>query len=95
MLKKLTSIALACLLLAATLGASSQTAEARNGRIIGGIAAGIIAGTMLGAYAHAQPRPYAYRSYSYAPACYKGPRQCDWAGGGCWINRWGERVCRF
>jgi len=91
MLKKLTSIVLAGLIVAATLGASSQTAEARGGRIIGGIAAGIIAGTLLSTYAHAHPRYYSYRSY--APSCYKGPRQCDWAGGGCWINRWGERVC--
>lgn len=91
-MKKLASLVLAGTLVTATIAATTTEAEAFRGRRIGaGIAAGIIAGSVLGAYAYGGPR---YRTYSYAePACYKGPRQCDWAGRSCWPNRFGERVC--
>jgi hypothetical protein len=73
------------------LGASmSQPAEAHRR---GGIAAGLAVGTLLGlgiAGAYAGPRYY----YGAAPGCYRGPRQCGWAGRRCWINRLGEDVCR-
>lgn len=91
MFKKLTNVALAGMLCATALVSTPAPAEARGGRIVGGLAAGIIAGTVLGAYAYGAPR---YYSYSSGPRCYRGPRQCDWAGRSCWINRYGERVCR-
>jgi hypothetical protein len=92
-MKKLTSLAMAGALMTATVAVSTSQAEAYSGRRLGGgIAAGIIAGTVLGAYAYGGPRYHSYNSYS-EPACYKGPRQCDWAGRSCWHNRFGERVC--
>jgi hypothetical protein len=91
--KKMASIALAGVLVTATIAASATEAEAYRGRRIGaGIAAGIIAGSVLGAYAYGAPRYRTYSSY-VEPGCYKGPRQCDWAGRSCWLNRYGERVC--
>jgi hypothetical protein len=94
MLKAITSVALAAALTGGTMSVSSTEAEARRG--LGyGIAAGVIAGTVLGAYAYGAPRyRYGYSSYYVAGGgCYKGPRQCDWAGRSCWFNRYGERVC--
>jgi hypothetical protein len=94
MLKKFTSLAMACALMAGTLATTTTEAEAYRGRNIGlGIAAGVVAGTVLGAYAYGGPRYHTYHSYSSGPGCYKGPRQCDWAGRSCWFNRFGERVC--
>jgi hypothetical protein len=87
MLKKISSLALAAVFAAGVLSTTAEHAQARS-RVGVGIAAGVVAGTLLGAYAYGAPRYYAAR-----PACYKGPRQCDWAGRSCWINRWGERVC--
>jgi hypothetical protein len=94
MLKRLLMSVLALTVLA---GASTTTigpADARS-RVGVGIAAGIIAGTALGAYAYGYPRYYGPRTYSYAssPECYQGPRQCSWHGRSCWFNRWGEQVC--
>jgi hypothetical protein len=72
--------------------AVARPAEADRG---GGIAAGVAVWTLLGlgiAGAYAGPRyydPY----YPAAPACYRGPRRCDWVGGSCWYTRFGEYVC--
>ena len=75
--------------------AMADPAEAgRRHRHLGvGIAAGIIGLGILGAIAESQRYRHGpvYRSYG---GCYKGPRRCRWVRGGCWINRWGERVCR-
>jgi hypothetical protein len=76
----------------------SETATAGDG---GRVAAGIAAGTLLGlgiAGAYGGPRYYpgpAYypEPYDYGPGCYPGPRQCEWSGGRCWYNRWGEYIC--
>lgn len=69
--------------------AMSQPAEAHRR----GIGAGVAIGALLGlgiAGAYAGPRYY----YNEAgPGCYRGPRQCGWAGRRCWINRFGEEVC--
>jgi hypothetical protein len=89
MFKTLTRVALVAALAAGTMTAQTGQAEARRGFGYG-IAAGVVAGSVLGAYAYGAPR---YYSYSSGPACYKGPRQCDWAGRSCWANRYGERVC--
>jgi hypothetical protein len=96
MRKTMTSLALAAAVVAGTSITTATDADAsRSGRIAGGIAAGIIAGTVLGAYAYGAPRYHAPSyAYSSGPRCYKGPRQCDWAGRSCWFNHWGERVCR-
>jgi hypothetical protein len=94
MLRYFASLALAGLIAASLITTNSEPAEARS-RVGVGIAAGVLVGTVLGAYAYGAPRYYGstYYSYSSEPACYKGPRQCDWAGRSCYVNHWGERVC--
>jgi hypothetical protein len=105
MLKKITALCFASVLSLTTLAASTKEAEAGRGSRLGfGIAAGILGATALGAFAYGGPRYYGagayygprYYGYSggYGHGCYKGPRQCDWSGNRCWINSWGERVCR-
>jgi hypothetical protein len=97
MMKTITSLALATAVVAGSSIATSTSTEADVPRRLGaGIAAGVIAGTVLGAYAYGAPRYYApppAYAYSSGGSCYRGPRQCDWAGRSCWFNRWGERVC--
>ena len=94
MLQKIAAVGIAATLSAGMLATSAQEAEARHGRHIGfGIASGIIAGSILGGYDYAYGRPR-YHSYSSDYGCYQGPRQCDWSGRSCWINHWGERICR-
>jgi hypothetical protein len=66
---------------------SLEPAQAGGGRVAAGVAAGLVAGTLLGAYAYGGPR-------YYEPACYPGPRQCDWVGRRCWYNNVGDYVCR-
>jgi len=88
MLKKLMQSALAFALVAGIAAASAQPAEAHRR----GVGAGLAIGTILGlgiAGAYAGPR-----YYDDGPACYRGPRQCDYAGRRCWTNSYGERVCR-
>lgn len=75
---------------------SAPSAQAGNGRGIGlGIAAGIIGLGVLGAAAHADryDGPRYYSSYD-DDACYRGPRECHWAGRRCYENNWGDTVCR-
>jgi hypothetical protein len=89
MLKKLMQSAAALTLVLGLAAATSEQADAhRRG---GNIAAGIAIGTILGlgiAGAYAGPR------YYDGPACYPGPRQCGYVGRRCWVNSYGERVCR-
>jgi hypothetical protein len=86
MLKTLTK-AVAVTALATSMTATSfDTAEARKGRraaVIGGIALGALA---LGALS-------AHGGY-YGRACYRGPKECHWVGGGCYYNRYGDYICR-
>ena len=65
----------------------AQADRYRGGGVAAGVAAGIIGLGVLGAYAS---RP----AYGYAPACYRGPERCGYAGRSCWENRYGETVCR-
>jgi len=87
MLKTITRLALAGSLLAATAITTAPNAEAGGGRV----AAGIVAGTIIGlgiAGAYAGPRD------GYYGRCYAGRRVCDVVGQRCWYNRYGEYVCR-
>lgn len=79
--------------LAVSLGmATAAPAEAgRGGRIAAGVAAGIIGLGVLGAYA--KSRRYRDHDY-YEPACYRGPRECRWVRRKCWVDRYGDYVCR-
>jgi hypothetical protein len=90
MMKKILQGAAALALTAGIFAATAQDADAhRRG---GGVAAGLAIGTILGlgiAGAYAGPR-----YYDDGPACYKGPRQCDYVGRSCWYNRYGERICK-
>jgi hypothetical protein len=90
MMKKIMQSAAALALAVGIFAATAQDADAhRRG---GGVAAGLAIGTILGlgiAGAYAGPR-----YYDDGPACYRGPRQCDYVGRSCWHNRYGERVCR-
>jgi hypothetical protein len=88
MLKKLMQSALAFALVAGIAAASAQPAEAHRRGVGAGLAIGAILGLGI-AGAYAGPR-----YYDDGPACYRGPRQCDYAGRRCWTNSYGERVCR-
>jgi hypothetical protein len=75
----------------AVMTTNTAPAEAgRGGRVAAGIAAGIIGLGVLGAYAHARDRDYR----AYDEVCYRGPKECGWVGRRCFVNRWGEDVCR-
>lgn len=89
MIKKLSSIALAAVVVAGTFAATVNEAEARRGRNVAvGVAAGVIGLGILGAAAaNAGPR------YYRGGGCYPGPRQCYRQGGGCYYNRFGDYVC--
>lgn len=81
----------ALVLAVGTVMASVQPAEAgRGGRTAAGIAAGIIGLGILGAYAHSRDRDY----YHHDAECYPGPRECGWTNRRCYIDRWGDEVCR-
>ena len=87
MRKTITHALLALAVVLGSSAAASRPADARRG----GLAAGIAVGTLLGlgiAGAYAGPRYYAN-----GPGCYRGPRQCNWVGRSCWINRSGETIC--
>lgn len=97
MMKKLMSLTAALAMLFSVFVVTSEQAEARRGG--GGLAAGLAVGAILGlgiAGAYAGPRYYGGPAY-YAdqpPGCYRGPRQCGWAGRRCFVDRYGEQVCR-
>jgi hypothetical protein len=84
---KFTRFALVVAFIMAVSSSFAPPAEAhRRGS---GVAAGVALGALLGlgiAGAYSGP------SY-YGPACYAGPRRCDWVGRRCWHNRFGEHVC--
>lgn len=96
MIRKLSSIALAGMVVTAAFVSTAQDAEARRGRGVGvGVAAGIIGLGILGAAAaaNAGPRYYGGPAYYRGGGCYPGPRQCYRQGGACWYNRFGDYVC--
>ena len=91
MLKTVTQIGLAAVIAVGAIAASPQPAEARRGGLIdGGIAAGLVAGAIIGSRAYAAPGYYSYSSNG----CYRGPRQCGYTSQRCYVNRYGDEVCR-
>lgn len=96
MLKRLTTALMALVVSFGALTASAPQAEARRGFGAGvglGVAAGIIGLGALSAAAHANGPRY-YSRYDDGEVCYRGPRECHWAGRRCFENDWGEVVCR-
>ena len=88
-----TTIAGCLIALALAAGFGNTPAHAGDG---GRLAAGVAVGTLLGlgiAGAYDRPRYYAPGPYYVGGGCYVGPRHCDWVGGSCWFNRFGERIC--
>jgi hypothetical protein len=89
MFKKLTSLAMAAVMMAGLSLGAVQPAQARDGRGVGvGIAAGIIGLGILGAAASARGDGYQRSS------CYKGREECAWSDRHCFENRYGDTVCR-
>jgi hypothetical protein len=87
MFKIMTTSALAAALVLASAIPQSQPAEAGRGRGVAiGVAAGVIGLGILGAYAGARAR-------SYDRVCYT-ENHCYYQGGRCYINHYGEEVCR-
>lgn len=84
-MKKLLHATAAVALVVAAALTSAAPAEAHRG---GRVAAGVVAGTLLGlgiAGAYARDRDY---------YCYEGRRRCEVVGQRCHYNRWGEYVCK-
>lgn len=68
------------------LAVSAQPAEARGGRTAGLIGLGILGAVAVGAAAA--------NARGYRDGCYRVAGACSWREGRCWINRYGEEVCR-
>ena len=91
MFKKLTSMIMAAVTMIGLSMATVQPAAAHDGRGIGiGIAAGIIGLGILGAAASARDRDYYYAH----DRCYAGPERCGWSDRHCFVNSYGDEVCR-
>src|SRR5262245_66585171 len=90
MRKRLVPALMAAALTLAVGTASSDPAEANRGRggTAAGVAAGIFALGVLGAYR------YRNDGYYYGAQCYPGPVRCHWVPGHCYTTYYGERVCR-
>jgi hypothetical protein len=93
MIRKLATPVLALMLAFGAVTANTAPAEAggRGGRVAAGIAAGILGLAVLGAYAHARDRA---DFHDNAPECYPGPKECGFVDQRCFMNSWGEEVCR-
>lgn len=86
MLRKLIFSLMALTMALGVVVAGAQPAEARRGGVVAGaLVGGLVAGALI---AGASRRSYA------GPACYAGPRRCEWAGRHCFYNRWGDYICR-
>ncbi|HPG88405.1 MAG TPA: hypothetical protein PLD46_02045 [Hyphomicrobium sp.] len=96
MIKKIINALMAITMIVGLSIASAPQAEARRGSGIGlGIAAGIIGLGIIGAASSARAYPYrSYSAYDDDGACYRGRRECHWAGRRCFENNWGDTVCR-
>lgn len=93
-MKKLINALMALTMALGVTASSVGTAEARHGRGLAvGIAAGIIGLGIAGAIANENRygRRHYYRS---SDECYPGPEQCGWTNRRCFVNSWGDRVCR-
>jgi hypothetical protein len=86
MLKKFTSTAMAAVVaIGLGIAATAQPAEARGGRTAGLIGLGVLGAVAIGAAAaNARGRD----------GCYRVAGECSWREGRCYINRYGEEVCR-
>ena len=98
MLKKFLNSLMALALAAGVMAAQPTTAEAghNGGRVVAGVAAGIIGLGILGAYANARDREY-YGPRTYyrsSGGCYPGPERCGYSSRRCFYNDWGDYVCR-
>lgn len=82
-----TAVAAVAIMLGSAIPQSAPAHADRGGRVAVGVAAGIIGLGILGAYSGARARTY-YRG------CYDGPRECFYREGSCYINRYGDEVCR-
>ena len=85
MLKKPFSLFTVLLLAMMMITSSFHAAEAyrgRNAAFVGGVALGALALGAAGAYGR-----------SYQRSCYRGPTECRWVSGGCFINRFGDEIC--
>jgi hypothetical protein len=90
MFKKLGTALAGVAMMAGMSMATVTPAEAYRGRNVGiGIAAGIIGLGVLGAYANAREGRHYSRN-----ECYKGPERCSWSDRHCFVNRYGDEVCR-
>ncbi len=86
MFKKVIYSLMALTMAVGVMVSTSAPAEARRGGVVAGA---VVGGLLAGALIAGASRP------SYAgERCYKGPRQCDWAGRHCFYNRFGDYVCR-
>ena len=91
MLKKLMNTVMAAVVAVGLgLAVTAQPAEAGNGgRTAGYIGLGVLGALAVGAVAaNAGPRTY------YREGCYRVAGACHFKEGRCWINRYGEEVCR-
>jgi hypothetical protein len=71
------------------LSAAAPSAEARGGRTAAIVGLGVLGALAVGAAAaNAGPRTY------YREGCYRVAGSCHWREGSCFINRYGEEVCR-
>jgi len=85
MLKTLGCATLGFALFAASVVPTAAPVEARGGRVAAGVVAGTILGLgIAGAAAAARDRDY----------CYPGPRRCEVVGERCFYNRYGEYRCK-
>ena len=87
--------------LATMIGISAATftpAEAGGRDVAIGIGAGIIGFGILGGYAHARDREHYYARDTYSQddyrRCYRGAERCGWSERHCFINSYGDEVCR-
>jgi len=88
MIKKLTSFVMAAVTMLGLAFSTVQPAAADGRGVAVGVAAGIIGLGILGAAAHARDRDY------YAARCYPGPERCGWSDRHCFVNGFGDTVCR-
>lgn len=92
MIKKLMQSAMALSLAFGVVAGSMQPAEARGGAGVAvGVAAGLIGLGILGAAANAGPRTYYHDD---GPGCYRGRERCGWTDRRCFVNSYGDEVCR-
>ena len=96
MLKKLLGSLMALTMAFGIVATQPTPAEAghRGGRVVAGVAAGIIGLGVLGAIAHANERSYNRQYYRSSGECYPGPERCGYSNRRCFYNSYGDYICR-